>query len=259
MKKITYNLVLNRHVKPNNLEQLGYFLAGLIDADGHIAVTGQSITINTHSRDLCVAYYIKTVVGGSIYKYKKVNACRYTCTKKHGLTNLSKLILNKLRLSQKVNQFNSRLSPGLNLKVCIPSVTDIQRNHWFAGFVQGDGSFQIKIRKPRKPGWSNQIEIVLQIELKHKDLLKQIQANFGGSVGYRKTRDTYYYSSVNLQNAIKLVKYFDQYQVMGPSYRLYLCWKRALDIVLAKQHLTSTGFEEIKCLKTYMAHLREVI
>nr|ATP01460.1 hypothetical protein [Ulva flexuosa] len=160
MKSITYNLVLNKHIKPMNSEQLGYFLAGLIDADGHIAVTGQSITINTHSRDLCVAYYIKQAVSGNIYKYKKVNACRYTCTKNRGLAGLSKLILNKLRLPQKINQFNSRLASRLNLKLCTPSVTGIEQNHWLAGFVQGDGSFQIKIRMPRKPGWSNQVEIV---------------------------------------------------------------------------------------------------
>lgn len=86
-----------------------------------------------------------------------------------------------------------------------------------------------------------------------------MQATFGGFVGYRQSRNTYYYSSVNLQNATKLVKYFDKYQVMGPSYRLYLCWRRALDIVLTKQHLTSPGFEEIKCLKTYMAQLRQAV
>lgn len=55
------------------------------------------------------------------------------------------------------------------------------------------------------------------------------------------------------------MNYFDKYQVMGPSYRLYLCWKSALEIVLTKQHLTSTGFEEIQSLKTYMAQLREII
>lgn len=70
--------------------------------------------------------------------------------------------------------------------------------------------------------------------------------------GYRKSRNTYYYNSINLTNATKLVAYFDKFQVIGPSYRLYLCWKRALEIVLAKQHLSASGFEEIKALKAYM-------
>ncbi len=40
MKTITYNLNQNRHIKPKNKQELGYFLAGLIDADGHIDRTG---------------------------------------------------------------------------------------------------------------------------------------------------------------------------------------------------------------------------
>ena len=36
IKDIYYNLVLNKHVKPKNSEEFGYWLAGLIDADGHI-------------------------------------------------------------------------------------------------------------------------------------------------------------------------------------------------------------------------------
>ena len=100
---------------------------------------------------------------------------------------------------------------------------------------------------------------MLAIELKQESLLKQIKANFGGLICYRQSRDTYHYNSVNLQNATKLVKYFDNYQVMGPSYRLYLCWRRALDIVLSKEHLTYAGLEEIKCLKAYMSQLRQSV
>ena len=260
MKNIHYNLVQNKHIKPKNKKEFGHFLAGLIDADGHIAVDGYSITVNSHSRDLCILCYIKTIIGGTIYKYKKVNAYRYTATKKQGLILLSNLIFSKLRLSDKVNQFNNRLVPRIDLNFCEkPSVTNMKNNYWFAGFVQGDGSFQIMIRKRRKPGWSNQIEVILSIELKHKSLLEEIQATFGGHVGYRKARNTFYYSSVNLKNASNLVTYFDKYQVMGPSYRLYLCWKRALSIVLAKEHLTSAGLEEIKSLKAYMAQLRKTV
>ena len=97
---------------------------------------------------------------------------------------------------------------------------------------------------------------MLCIELKDECILKQVQNTFGGLIHYRKSRNTYYYSSINLTNASKLVTYFDRYQVIGPSYRLYLCWKRALNIVLAKQHLTPEGLEEIKALKAYMTQLR---
>ena len=170
---------------------------------------------------------------------------------------LSQLILNKHRLPRKINQFNERLAPRVGSELCKTNESPVSiDNHWFAGFVQGDGSFQIRIRKLQKLSKNHQIELTLNIELKDKCLLKQIKATFGGFVGYRKSRDTYYYNSINLTNATKLVTYFDKYQVIGPSYRLYLCWKKALNIVGAKQHLTPAGFEEIRALKAYMTQLR---
>jgi hypothetical protein len=107
--------------------------------------------INFHSRDLRIAYYIKKVIGGNIYKYKKVNGCRYYCTNKQDLTFISNLILNKLRLVDKITQFNTRLAARVNSEFSKISTRAISmHNFWFAGFVQGDGSFQIKIRKKQK-------------------------------------------------------------------------------------------------------------
>jgi hypothetical protein len=166
-------------------------------------------------------------------------------------------MLNKLKLPSKINQFNERLASRVSSEICETNGHPVSiKNHWFAGFVQGDGSFTIRIRKLQKRSKNHQIEITLNIELKYECVLKQIKATFGGLVGYRKSRDTYYYNSINLTNATKLVAYFDTFQVIGPSYRLYLCWKRALNIVLSKQHLTPYGFEEIKALKAYMTQLR---
>lgn len=258
MKNINYNLVLNKHVKPQNSEEFGYWFAGLIDADGHITRNDGYVKKTFHSRDSSVAHYIKKVIRfGRLYRFKKVQAYDYLCTNKQGLNVISKLVLNNLKLPRKVTQFNERLAPRVGSALCQINQSPVCiNNHWFAGFVQGDGSFQIRIRKLQKRSKNHQIEITLNIELKDECVLKQIKATFGGFVGYRKSRDTYYYNSINLTNATKLVAYFDKFQVMGSSYRLYLCWKRALNIVLSKQHLTINGFEEIKALKAYMTQLR---
>ena len=44
--------------KPHTKEQFGYFLAGLIDADGHIDTLGY-MRIVFNQKDVSVAYYIK--------------------------------------------------------------------------------------------------------------------------------------------------------------------------------------------------------
>ena len=56
---IKVDLCNNRQIKPYNREQFGYFLAGLVDADGHIAKEHFQITFN--ARDLSVAYYIRAI------------------------------------------------------------------------------------------------------------------------------------------------------------------------------------------------------
>jgi len=250
---INYDLKLNRHFKPQNKTAFGHFLAGLIDADGHINKQG-GIEISFNARDLSVALYIQRLLGGNLYKYKKVNAYAYSLRGKANLGLAHNLILNKLRYPDKLHQFNTRLAPGI--------IGDLSGygvgfdNHWFAGFVQGDGSFQIKIRKPHKRFAKHQIEVVLQFEQKQLCLLKQIQTEFGGSIGYRGTRDTYIYSSVNLNNASKLVRYFDVYQVNGSSYRIYLIWKQVLNLVLNKAHLNNSGLTQILNLKQAMSNLK---
>ena len=66
------NITIHRpKAQPLTLEQFSFFLAGLIDADGHINKVG-NIIIAFHSRDISVAYYIKTRVGyGQVSKKKK--------------------------------------------------------------------------------------------------------------------------------------------------------------------------------------------
>jgi len=53
-------------------------------------------------------------------------------------------------------------------------------------------------------------------------LLELIKNYFGGSIGYRKNQDTYYYSSVNFVNAHKVVNYFDKYNLLSSKHLNYL-------------------------------------
>lgn len=67
-------------------------------------------------------------------------------------------------------------------------------NYWLAGFIQGDGSFQIKLLKV-KTRVGLRVQLTMQISLKKNQLLTAIQNDFGGYIGFRKPHNTYYYSS----------------------------------------------------------------
>jgi len=53
---------VSKHLKPLNNEQLGYYLAGLIDGDGHFSKAEQLVLVFS-SPDAFLAYYLKKKIG----------------------------------------------------------------------------------------------------------------------------------------------------------------------------------------------------
>jgi hypothetical protein len=59
-----------KHLKPINSEQLGYYLAGLIDGDGHFSKAQQLVIVFSFP-DAFLAYYLKKELGyGTVKKIK---------------------------------------------------------------------------------------------------------------------------------------------------------------------------------------------
>lgn len=255
--KIIDKYFLRAH-KPQTKEEFGYFLAGLIDGDGHINKLGYIIIVFAAS-NISVAYYIKKIIDhGSIKMITKKQAYTYVCSHSLGITKIRHLICNKLIIPEKIKQFNSRPPKRtLNRELMSKEINEVSaHSHWLAGFIQADGSFQIKIynRVKRK---KKEIRLVIQIDQKNTLILKQIKRVFGGYIGYRKSQDTYYYSSISFSNANKFIKYLDCYQVMGNTLKQYWLWREAYIFVQNKQHLTEAGIAAITNLKIKMSKFKK--
>ena len=93
-----------KHQKPLNDTQFGYYLAGLIDGDGHFDCNPH-LRICFNSNDIALAYYLKTRIGfGNVYKVKNKNAVILVISKRAGLNKVLDLINGKLRKLTKVDQ-----------------------------------------------------------------------------------------------------------------------------------------------------------
>lgn len=241
------------------LAEFQFFLAGLMDADGHINKLG-NIIIAFHSRDISVAYYIKTRIGyGQISKTKHKNAVTYVCTHPIGKTLFCRYINQKLVNPDRVQQFNNRLIPKCGLPYQYfcqqrPGIPGLE-NHWLAGFIQGNGSFQVKLVS-KKNRLKKEVRLVLQINLKQLSILKQLQTLIGGFIGFRASQNTYYYSSVSFERAAKLIQYLDHFQVMGSSATLYWMWRKCYIIIQNKNHFNQKGIDNIEKIKAQMSKLR---
>jgi hypothetical protein len=217
----------SKHLKPLSDNQLGHYLAGLIDGNGHFS-SKQQLVIVFSSSDLSLAYYLKLKIGfGQIRKVQNKNTYLFIISNKDGVIKVINLINCKLRTKTKFNQvINNILNHQLfsNFKENIEfnlNCNNDYKNHWLAGFSDAYASFQIKVvNKPNitKPD----IRLNYQINLNNKDLLILIKELFGGNIVYSKSQDSYYYDSNSLGSAYKVVKYFDEYHLQSNKYINYL-------------------------------------
>jgi len=245
-----------KHLKPLNNEQLGYYLAGLIDGDGHFSKALQLVIVFSSS-DAFLAYYLKERLGyGNVKKVKDKNAYLWIISNKEGMLHVLNLINGKLRTEHRFNQvLNNILSHSrykdLNLNFTFVGEADSNNfdNHWLAGFSDADASFQIKIIKRitrNKP----ELRLNYQIDQKKDLLLIKIKEFLGGNIGYRKSQDTYYYGSTNFGSARKVIQYFDQYHLQSRKHISYLKWRKVYRLILAKEHLTEKGIAKILVIKS---------
>ena len=241
-----------KHLKPLNNEQLGYYIAGLIDGDGHFS-KAQQLVITFSYPDAFLAYYLKKRLGyGNVKKVKNKNAYLLIVSNKKGMLNVINLINGKLRTEHRFNQIvNNVLShtkyADKNINFTIDSSKNWD-NHWLAGFSDADASFQIKNIK-RITRNKQEIRLNFQIDQKSDLLLNMIKQFLGGNIGYRKSQDTYYYGSTSFGSAKKVIQYFDKYHLQSRKHISYLRWRKVYRLIQDKQHLTEKGLAKILKIK----------
>jgi hypothetical protein len=102
-----------KHRKPATNEDFGFYLAGLIDGDGHIS-TQRQIIIVFSSADIKLAYYLKSKLNcGSIRKVKDKHAYIYVISNQQGINNVFNLINNKLRTKSKISRIKDLIYKSL--------------------------------------------------------------------------------------------------------------------------------------------------
>lgn len=242
------------HKKPVNDTGLGYYLAGLRDADGHFS-SKQQLVIAFNSLNINLAYYLKKEIGyGSVHKVKNKNCVILVIAAIKGLEKVINLVNGKLRSNNKLNQISTNILSHAKFKnfsyittLNLNTNNDMD-NWWLAGFSDANSSFQIKLvyRNNRA-----EVRLNFQIDQKENHFLVLIKGFLGGNIGYRKNQNTYYYGSTSFGSAKKVISYFDKYHLLSSKHINYLRWKKAYIIIQNKDHLSEDGIDKITKLKTH--------
>lgn len=247
-------------LRPSTQTDLGYYLAGLIEGDGHISSQNQ-IIITFHETDVSLAYFLKEKIGhGNIKKIKNKKAFNYIVSNKEGLIIIINLINGKIKTDNKFNQltnlYNRLNKLNNNMELLLPvDKTPLTDNYWLAGFTDADGSLQIKnIKRTRNNKIHESIKLNYQISQKERYILDLIKKYIGGGyIGKRihpEGQISYYYESTSFKNNNKVIEYLNKYNLQSSKYNKYLIYSEIQNMCNNKKHLTKEGLEKIIKLKT---------
>lgn len=259
-------------------DQLGHYMAGLIEGDGTIIVPTKDKTPdgkNTHSvirivftlPDLPLAQKLKQVLDcGFIQKPKNGNYYLFEIQNIEGLSKLAKLINGKMRtpkieaLHRLIHWLNKKNNDSIVLLGL--DTSNLNSNSWFAGFSDADSYFQVSLTQNKDSGKVQNIKSYYRLE---------IQQNYHGELnGYKNIMELIakflqtkllsrqrlinnkeYYSFMvitsSLSTNLLVDDYFKKFPMFSSKYLDYLEWSKVLHLRLNKKHLINSG--ALMCLE----------
>ena len=132
---------------------------------------------------------------------------------------------------------------------------------WMAGFASGDGSFIIFLRTDNAFSAGGRVEVAFAITQHSRDMLlmKYFVDYFGCGQSYTYKR----YAEFKCRNfkdiQEKILPFFLKYPILGVKSQDFYDWVKAVEIISSKAHITKSGFEQIKQIKSGMNKGRENI
>lgn len=241
-------------IRPKTEEEFNYYLAGLIEGDGHIGKN--RIDICFHEDEIELIEYIKKVL--NIGEIKKKNKKAYTLNfnKKEEIKVIINNINGKLKTEYKYLQLENLIKiKKLDIKIKPLDNTSLKDNFWLSGFTDADGSLQLKvlkrIRKDRKNP-NNVVKLNYQVSQKDITIINLLKKEFQGYIGTRKhinNKTSYYYESTSFINITQILNYLHKCNLQSNKYIRYLKFKDILNMYNKKEHLTEKGFNQILLLK----------
>ncbi|MGD8744403.1 MAG: LAGLIDADG family homing endonuclease [Candidatus Woesebacteria bacterium] len=129
----------------------------------------------------------------------------------------------------------------------VPENTD-----WYiAGFVDGEGSFNVSLRK--KSDYNIRWQPVLSFNVSQREItvLEIMKKRFGCGI-IKRRRDGLHSYDVTKPRDIKekIIPFFDKYEFLSENkMQNYLIFKQTVDIMVEKKHLEPEGFSDLLLLR----------
>ena len=159
-------------------------------------------------------------------------------------------------MQQGWNSYIKIPSKQFDLKKFSTSSSTIVNPAVWSGLIDGEGSFSIIVDKykVRKLGWRVQLKFQIGLHTKDLNLLYLLQQHLGGtgSIHLARNRDIVNYSMDSIKDLNKLIFHLEKYPLLTQKSADFLLFKKAVELVNNKAHLTVEGVNKIVNIKASM-------
>jgi hypothetical protein len=127
----------------------------------------------------------------------------------------------------------------------------LEWGHYLAGFVDGEGSFNVSLRKRNDHTMKWQVVLTFNVSQKESYILSQLKKYLGcGRIQQRKDGLHYYVCSNPLAIQEKIIPFFRKFKFRSAQKkRNFSIFSRIAEKVFRKEHLTKEGLIEIVRLR----------
>jgi hypothetical protein len=194
------------------------WLGGLIDGDGSLQVSKAgyiSCEITMGVADLACLRYLQDKLGGSIKPRSGANALRWRLHNRSGIEVLIRCINGHIRHSGRLVQLH-RICQILSIE-CINPNTLSNKNAWFAGFFDADGTVTLNTSRAYP-------QVTISVTNKLLVDIQEYLSIFGGSVYFDSAQNGYYKWAVQSRSdVLMMLEYFKQFPARSfKNRRLFL-------------------------------------
>lgn len=279
--KKALNTYKNNTLIFTNKNDLGYYLAGLLEGDGSISlpylgitslnrVLNPRIVFTSHINNIRMYAYLQEELG-NIGRFQKTGdtTLRYIIGDKDSIIYIINLLHGKLR-TPKNKRFNDLINfmnnkYDLSISNSLLDNSNFENNSWFTGFTEADGHFGIKYTERKDKSETRKRSISENVSLKFildqrlydkatSSSMKPFMENLALFLKANLKSYTVNNSEVlsisvqSIKNISFLIDYFNKYPLKGNKFNDFKKWEIVYNMILSKEHLTQEGRLKIRNL-----------
>lgn len=277
--------------------KLGPYLAGLIEADGSLAVHDEKskakkyhpkILIVFHKDDKPLADRLCFITkAGTVYEKKDANYVLWQIQNAQDVIKIINIINGYMRtpkieaLHRAINWYNKFDKTNLN---CLGlDQSDIESNSWLAGFTDGDGNFSITLtdRKKRGETTSKRVQAFFRLEIRqnyHRSVTElqggisyfhilskiaaYLEVNLLTRTRYVENKVFYAFIVISHNNIshLKVMDYFNRFSLYSSKYLAYIDWVKVVKQISLRdgKKLTKEEILEVEKIKSQFNSKRKM-